>query len=186
MIPGDALPISPLLVGPGLGLIGLSFCPGRIESGQAPRDMAADVGTLRDWPAVAVATLVETPELDLLQVPGLGMALRDAGIAWLHLPIVDMAAPDGNFEAAWVEAGPRLHGWLDAGRNIHLHCRGGRGRAGTIAARLLIERGWEWGRAVSHVRSARPGAIETRQQEAHLAAIARGRGLGGIGRVSGP
>ena len=50
-----------------------------------------------------------------------------------------------------------------------IHCRGGLGRAGTIAARLLVELGMRPDEAVRRVRDARgPGAIETPAQEAHV------------------
>src|SRR5690606_26925759 len=40
--------------------------------------------------------------------------------------------------------------------------------AGTVAARLLIERGLQPGEAIRAVRSARPGAIEMPEQEAYV------------------
>ena len=46
-----------------------------------------------------------------------------------------------------------------------VHCRGGLGRAGMISARLLVESGVEPNAAIERVRAARPGAIETPQQE---------------------
>ena len=57
--------------------------------------------------------------------------------------------------------------WSDLRRqmDVLIHCRGGLGRAGTIAARLLIELGTEPGEAIANVRAVRPGAIETDDQE---------------------
>ena len=50
-----------------------------------------------------------------------------------------------------------------------IQCRGGLGRAGTIAARLLVELGMRPDAAVRRVRDARgPGAVETPAQEAHV------------------
>jgi ADP-ribosyl-[dinitrogen reductase] hydrolase len=49
--------------------------------------------------------------------------------------------------------------------NVLVHCRGGLGRAGTIAARLLVELGMEPTKAIASVRGVRPGAIETSEQE---------------------
>ena len=58
---------------------------------------------------------------------------------------------------------------LRSGFDVVIHCRGGLGRAGTIAARLLVELGMRPDEAVHRVRDARgPGAIETPAQEAHL------------------
>ena len=51
-----------------------------------------------------------------------------------------------------------------------VHCRGGLGRAGTVAARLLVEFGEGPDEAMRRVREARSRyAIETKSQEAHVA-----------------
>ncbi len=86
-------------------------------------------------------------------------------MAWLHLPIIDGGAPDGKFETLWLSAGKMLHAELSCGRLIVLHCRGGLGRTGTVAARLLMERGVMVEEAIRRVRAARLGAIETTEQE---------------------
>ena len=51
------------------------------------------------------------------------------------------------------------------GKNIVLHCRGGKGRAGTIAAILLVEFNYKKQEAIDLVRSKRKGAIESKVQE---------------------
>ena len=60
---------------------------------------------------------------------------------------------------------------LRSGRDVLVHCRGGLGRAGTIAARLLIELGMEPATAIRQVRAVRPGAIETLEQEKYVLGI---------------
>ena len=58
---------------------------------------------------------------------------------------------------------------LAEGLSVFIHCRGGLGRAGTVAARLLIELGEaDAAIAIARVREVRPGAIETTAQENHL------------------
>jgi ADP-ribosyl-[dinitrogen reductase] hydrolase len=57
---------------------------------------------------------------------------------------------------------------LLGGESIVVHCRGGPGRTGVIAARLLIELGESPQRALSRVRAARPGAVENREQEIYV------------------
>jgi len=84
---------------------------------------------------------------------------------WFHLPIVDVSIPDARFEKEWSAAGEELCSILRRELDVLVHCRGGLGRAGTIAARLLIELGMEPTKAIEHVRSVRPGAIETTDQE---------------------
>ena len=51
-----------------------------------------------------------------------------------------------------------------AGSNVLVHCKGGLGRAGVIACRLLIELGMKPSEAIVAVRNVRPGAIETAAQ----------------------
>ena len=52
---------------------------------------------------------------------------------------------------------------------VLVHCKGGLGRAGTFAARLLVEFGHTPASAIATVRTARPGALETLDQEACVA-----------------
>ena len=159
---GEPLAIATVAVPGRRGLIGIAPYPGR--SG----DLAADVAALRAWGAAAVLCLVEAAELDLLHVSGLSDVVRQAGLSWLHLPIVDMAVPNRAFESAWEGVGPRLQALLDDGGRLLVHCRGGLGRSGTIAARLLVEAGLDPDEAMVRVRAARPGAIETAAQERYL------------------
>ena len=51
------------------------------------------------------------------------------------------------------------------GKNIVIHCMGGKGRSGTIAAILLIEFGDINKDVINKVREKRKGAIETKEQE---------------------
>lgn len=161
---------------PGGGLIGMTLCPGKKQtgsiSGNWDRDLAADLDQARRWGAVAVVTLMETNELARYKVAGMGRAVTKRGMAWHHLPIVDVNVPTQQFERDWIQAGADLRTHLAAGRNVLLHCRGGLGRSGTIAARLLVELGVPAETAIAQVRKARPGAIETGAQEAHVRQVA--------------
>ena len=156
---------------PGGGRIGMTFCPGKRQRGAAmgdwERDLAADLARIAEWGAAAVATLMEQHELERYGVVGIGEAVEALGMEWHHLPIPDVGVPDGLFEARWFYAGHRLRAHLLAGRRVLLHCRGGLGRTGTIAARLMVELGTAPDEAVAAVRRARPGTLETAAQEAH-------------------
>jgi protein-tyrosine phosphatase len=159
----------------GAGRIGICLCPGkRASSLTGPRwerDLPADLDAIGRWRADAVLTLIEDPEFHALQVPQLGAQVRARGIAWHHLPIADFQAPDARFETAWAERGPALLAQLRAGGRLVLHCRGGLGRAGTVAARMLVELDVPTDEAIAQVRRARPGAIETRAQVRYIQAL---------------
>jgi ADP-ribosyl-[dinitrogen reductase] hydrolase len=155
-----------------LGRIGISFCPGKWQAaamtGAWARDLEVDLDAVAAWGAAAVVTLVEAHELVALRVENIGVAVAARGMRWFHLPIPDVTAPGFTFEDAWTEAGPALQSMVRSGRDVFMHCKGGLGRAGTVAARLLVELGMDPEQAIADVRAARPGAIQVAEQEAYV------------------
>ncbi len=168
----DPLQIAALDAGQGYGRVGITFCPGKYDrqamGGYWDRDLSLDLDAIRDWGAAAVVTLVESKELVLLRVERLGEEVRRREMLWFHIPIVDVATPDEEFERRWDVVGDELRALLLDGRDVLVHCRGGLGRAGTVASRLLIELGTEPATAIKQVRAVRPGAIETAAQERYV------------------
>lgn len=57
---------------------------------------------------------------------------------------------------------------LKNGEVVIIHCMGGLGRTGTVAGGILIMLGEDFSNAISYVRKARPGTIETAKQEQFL------------------
>lgn len=169
------LEIAVLKIAPDTGRIGITFCPGKKDetslTGPWDRDLDADLDVIRDWNAAAVVTLMEPHELRRLQVLGLGEGVRARHMDWLHLPIPDVSIPGPRFETAWRTAGYGLRRRLFSGFNILLHCRGGLGRAGMIAARLHTEINADARFAIRAVREVRPGAIETAGQEHYVRCV---------------
>jgi hypothetical protein len=163
------LQIASVQAAPEHGRIGITFCPGKHDlaaaTGAWKRDLDLDLDAVKKWGASLVLTLVEQRELEYLQVPILGSALRSRGIQWLHLPIRDFGTPSQAFEASWAKHGPHVRRLLREGSDILVHCKGGQGRAGMIAARLFVELGVPADQAIRSVRAVRAGAIETRAQE---------------------
>jgi len=104
----------------------------------------------------------------MLGVKTLGRDVRALGMDWRHLPIVDVSIPDRRFEDAWLLDGPKLHARLDAGERILIHCRGGLGRTGLVAGRILVERGCDPQVAIRRIREVRPHAVETLAQERYV------------------
>lgn len=88
-------------------------------------------------------------------VPG---SLSAYGLTESHVPVADFAAPT---PAQLATALGVIHEAVNAGERVAVHCGGGLGRSGTVAACYLVELGHEWRAAVMRVRAARPGAIET-------------------------
>ena len=164
----DPLWIDSLPVGSAGGRVGMTICPGKQAESLvgAPwrRDLAADLKTIADWGASVVITLTEPDEMVALGVDHMGSAVSDAGMQWLHLPIADQHAPDHRFDGGWAQSGPALIDRLREGQRVLVHCRGGLGRAGTVAAWILMAFGCGSDDAIRLVRSERRGAIETAAQ----------------------
>ena len=166
------LQIAEILPTRGTGRIGITFCPGKVQpgamSGSWNRDLGLDLDAIANWNAAAVVTLVEDHELKTLKVQALGQQVAARHMHWHHLPIPDVSTPDAEFERLWMEVGEGLRARLRDGFNVLVHCKGGLGRAGTIAARLMVELGASPEAAVASVRKVRPGAIETAAQLAYV------------------
>ena len=168
----DSLPV-------GNGSLGITLCPGKkgasIHGPPWARDLDLDMDDIKKWRATAVVTLIEDHEFQKLAVQPLGEAVKARGIEWHHFPIRDIDVPTRDAMTRWRELSPRLHQILERGGRVVLHCRGGLGRAGTIAALILAERGRSSRDAIQEVRSARNGAIETLEQERWLESRAKVR-----------
>ena len=152
----------------------MTLCPGKradcYYGGRWDRDLKADMRVVADWGATTLVTVMEAPELEALGVGDLGSVAEAAGLEWHHLPITDLQVPDERFERSWTYSGHVLRRKLVSGERIALHCRGGLGRTGTVAARLAIELGAAPGEALHAVRRARSGTVETPAQEAYVRA----------------
>jgi len=168
------LQIAPLKTS-GPGLIGMTLCPGKKDqaalTGAWDRDLDIDLQAILDWGGKVLVTLMEEYELRQLGVEDIGERAGEIGLTWYHLPIQDVSIPDSEFEETWDVVSPILHKHLDAGEHVVIHCRGGLGRTGTIAARLLVESGETPQNALYRVRVARVGSVETEEQEEYVLSL---------------
>lgn len=160
---------------PSGGVVGITFCPGKCQpyaaTGAWERDLNLDLNAIRDWGAGVLVTLVTAEEMSALKVEGLGVAAEEVGLKWLHLPIADVSTPTADWEEAWLRDRATVHSELDRDGRVVVHCKGGLGRAGTVAARILVERGTPADYAIALVRGVRPGAIETGAQEQYIRSL---------------
>ena len=160
---------------PGFGRVGITFCSGKKQqsamTGGWNRDLGLDLDAVSAFGTSVLVTLIEQHEIEELAVHGISEETYRRNMEWLHMPIRDGSVPGREFEAAWQLYGPGLRGRLRDGFNIVVHCKGGLGRAGMIAARLLIELGADPQEVIAQVRYVRPGAIETSVQEAYVRSL---------------
>jgi ADP-ribosyl-[dinitrogen reductase] hydrolase len=169
--PGGPLHIDMVPV-PSGGILGLCHCPGRSGvDGQGRswrRNLAEDLAAIEAWGATTVLTLIESREFASLGVPSFADAVRGYAFAWHHVPIPDMRPPEAQALQAWQASGPAVLAALRRGERVLVHCAAGLGRSGTMAAKLLVEFGVPPLEAIRRVRAARPGTLETAEQEAFV------------------
>lgn len=115
----------------------------------------ADVQALAQLGFKAIVSLTEQP------LP----AAWVTGFRVLHEPVADFTAPT---LAQLDRICEFLLRSVREGQQPVVHCTMGRGRTGTVLAAYLIAQGETPELAIAEVRRARPGAIETPEQEACL------------------
>ncbi|WP_093148063.1 protein-tyrosine phosphatase family protein [Thalassobaculum litoreum] len=150
-----------------LAEIGGGPWPGRLAIAPLPRT-DGDFAAIRAWGAGLVLSLVEEDEAERAGAPELSARFEREGLVCLRAPLVDYGSPDEAFETHWWDHRDRALALLEAGNKVLVHCRGGQGRSGTIAAALMIAGGMAPAEAIAEVRRSRPAAIETAGQEIWL------------------
>lgn len=96
--------------------------------------------------------------------------LAPHGLMELHLPVEDFTSPSPEQLLAGVQA---IRSARAEGKRVAVHCAAGLGRTGTLLACYLVAEGAEPDAAIHAVRNARPGSIETREQEDAVHAFAQ-------------
>lgn len=140
-------------------------CPGTRDA-----SLSKALATLKDAGANALITLMPDAELAANDASDLSAVCSELGLEWLHLPIADEHVPLADFDAAWARHREEIATLLDSNATLAIHCKGGSGRTGLIAARILIELGVERETAVRHVQALRPKAL---QHPAHAGWLAQ-------------
>lgn len=147
-------PFDPLDI-PGLpGKLIFTPCPGTRET-----SLQEALATLRQAGAAGVISLMPQTELDANDAGQIDAQCQALGLDWYHLPVADEQVPLVDFDAAWQQASGSILATLRSGQSLAIHCKGGSGRTGLIAARILIEAGVPLEQAISRVQALRPKAI---------------------------
>ncbi|NJL48124.1 MAG: protein phosphatase [Leptolyngbyaceae cyanobacterium SM2_5_2] len=143
------------------GQIGLTIAPGRRdEDGKAiwNRDLQADLARLRQHYGVdRLVCLLDAAERETLGIPTLLEEAQGLGLATENLAIIDDELPTSLEEfAALVD---RILTAAHEGETVAIHCRGGTGRSGTVAAACLVRLGYSAAAAIATVQHVRAGAL---------------------------
>lgn len=116
------------------------------------------------WRPDVVLSLTEAAERAALGAGDLPEQVMRAGIGWIALPVADYGVPPEG--PVWPVVSARLREVLATGGRVLIHCRGGCGRSGMAALRLMVETGEAPEAALARLRAVRPCAVETADQQA--------------------
>lgn len=156
------------------GKLGLTFAPGKrgprgFGDGVWQRDLDQDLARLRDaFGTDVLVSLMRDHEYEMLRIADLQERATARGIRVRRFAITDVSAPAEADREAFDALIDELHGDLQDGRTVTVHCRGGLGRSGLVAACVLVRGGVAPDDAVARVRAHREGAIETSEQEDYV------------------
>lgn len=149
------------------GALVLTPCPGTKEA-----TLDASLAQLKEQGVEAIVTALDDHELASKDVAALGEKTRALGMQWFQIEIEDDCAPGADFAAKWQAASPALHQVVDNGGKVAMHCMGGSGRTGLLAAHLLLEKNWDMSKIVQEVQALRPGAFTKPIQVEYINGVA--------------
>ena len=86
-----------------------------------------------------------------------------------------MPHPGRQFRQAWEAGKGRVFEILDRSGTVAIHCKGGSGRTGLMAAITLCERGMHHDRILDQVTSLRPNALKLAVHKDYLAQACEAR-----------
>ncbi|WP_171177530.1 dual specificity protein phosphatase family protein [Ruegeria sp. HKCCD8929] len=142
----------------GGGTLAISPMPGRY--GNYPEDL----DTIAAWEPGLVISM--TTEIEMIQdgARNFGSDIQGRACRWAHLPVEDFGAPPRAVQLKWPDVSAAARQALAGGGRVLVHCRGGCGRSGMVALRLMIECGETPKDALDHLRTVRACAVETEGQ----------------------
>lgn len=152
----DGMVIHALPVGGGI----LAICPLPGSGG----DYSGDLAHICEWTPAMVISLVTQVEFLQAAAEDFGQHVQDKGTRWVHMPIRDFGVPGPEFRENWPGISEQARRALLGGGRVLVHCRGGCGRSGMVALRLMIEAGEAPDEALARLRAVRACAIETEPQ----------------------
>lgn len=140
------------------GELALSPIPGRYG------DYAADIAAWRDYGPAVVITMTTADEIATYAGDTLADDVASWGGQWVHFAVRDLGAPDSAESTRWAGISTMARQALDAGGRVLIHCRGGCGRSGMAALRLMVDCGEDGTEALTRLRATRPCAAESDAQ----------------------
>ena len=156
------------------GKIGLTFAPGKKHQGMHfmwDRCLDRDLDRLRsDYQTDILVSLIESHEFEAVQISDLFSKAQARGMQTIWFPIKDMSVPTKMEELILLVQ--QILREIEQNQTVVIHCMGGLGRTGMVAACCLVALDHSPQEAIEIVRETREYSVETQQQEDYLSQFA--------------
>jgi protein-tyrosine phosphatase len=143
------------------GQLAMTMAPGKQDEEDHiiwKRDLQADLDRLREHYGVdRLVCLLEKEELEQLKIPDLLAEANTRGMMTEHLPLPDDGLP-ASMEKFSVLVDTVVNA-IATGETVLIHCKGGQGRTGMLAAACLVRLGYTPEAAIATIRQVRAGAL---------------------------
>ena len=120
------------------------------------------IGSLKQFKnsgVTAILTLMLESEIYENNLTNIEALCEENAMQWFNLPIVDEGVPHKEFDSLWDKYKKEIHAILDDNDSIVIHCKGGSGRTGIVAAKILLERGADFDQTIKEIKTIRLGAF---------------------------
>lgn len=138
-------------------------CPG--TKGVSVTD---SLNALKAAGAQMVVTMMTQHELIEHQADTIPALCETLGMAWYHLPVEDGCAPEELFAQAFALHKTALLNAVNTGVTMVIHCHGGSGRTGLMAAILMLESGYDAADIKAQIQRIRPKSLTSPVQVNYL------------------
>ncbi len=132
----------------------LTPCPGTKEA-----SLNESFSTLKNQGAEILITMMTQTELEKYSVTSIPDLAKDYDMQWFHFPVKDDCAPEMDTQNKINDNIETLKSAITDKKTIAMHCKGGQGRTGLIAAILLLEYGLKWNEVKTLIQSVKPRSL---------------------------
>ncbi|MFT7006978.1 MAG: protein-tyrosine phosphatase [Colwellia sp.] len=141
----------------------LTPCPGT-----QGLELEASIKNLKQAGAMVLLTLMFDEEITRNHIELLPDLCKKYDITWIQLPIVDDDVPNKSFEDKWKQYHALILATIINGGCVTIHCKGGKGRTGLVAAMILTCYGWSIEKVIGCIQKVRPEALRVKEQLAYI------------------
>lgn len=130
--------------------------------------VADSLTSFKEAGAQAVITMMTIDELIENKADALPSLCAESGMDWYHLPVEDGCAPEVPFVQAFALQKAILLDLIESGATMVIHCHGGSGRTGLMAAILMLELGYAPAQVKTQIQQIRPKSLTSPVQVNYL------------------